>query len=160
MLQSKNEDRNKFIVDDVTNNMNGLTLVLSTRIEHLKILMSMIPNSVMLTQSTKSADREKIFTDFKLGKFKVLLATYQLAKEGLDIPELRNVVFAVPQKDLTTIQQAAGRVGRTAPNKTVGIVRDYIDSVSYYVRSYDIRKRLYKKIRLYFKQLKRRMSFG
>ena len=47
-----------------------------------------------------------------------LLATYQLAKEGLDIPRADRLFLVQPVRDATAIQQAVGRIMRPAPGKT------------------------------------------
>jgi superfamily II DNA or RNA helicase len=75
-----------------------------------------------------------------------IFATYQLAKEGLDVPNLRYVVFATPEKDPTTIIQAAGRVGRKAPGKEFGTVIDFVDNFGMYKGWAKKRAASYKKI--------------
>jgi superfamily II DNA or RNA helicase len=76
----------------------------------------------------------------------VLLATYQLAKEGLDIPALRNVVFATPEKDPTTVQQSAGRVARKAEGKEGGTVWDLCDEFGMYKGWAKKRAGIYRKL--------------
>ena len=63
------------------------------------------------------------------GKIEVLYATYAIAKEGLDIPPLRNLVMASPVKDEITVTQSAGRVMRKYPDKECGIVWDFDDNM-------------------------------
>ena len=75
-----------------------------------------------------------------------IFATYQLAKEGLDVPSLRYVVFATPEKDETTIIQSAGRVGRKADGKDYGTVIDFVDTFGIYQNWNKARDRCYKKI--------------
>ena len=48
------------------------------------------------------------------GELDCVFATYQLAKEGLDIPTLDNLFMATPQKNETVVTQSAGRVARKA----------------------------------------------
>ena len=66
------------------------------------------------------------------GEIDCIFATYQLAKEGLDVPNLAYVVFATPEKDETTIIQAVGRVGRKAEGKEFGTVVDFVDDFGMY----------------------------
>lgn len=56
-----------------------------------------------------------------------LLATYQLAKEGLDIPCADRLFLVQPVRDAVAIQQAVGRVMRPAPGKRDAIVYDFVD---------------------------------
>ena len=80
------------------------------------------------------------------GKLNCIFATYQLAKEGLDVPNLRYVVFATPEKDETTIIQASGRVGRKALGKDCGVVIDFVDAFGMYKGWWKKRLSVYKKL--------------
>ena len=62
----------------------------------------------------------------------MVFATYQLAKEGLDVPHLKYLVMAPPEKDKTTGIQSAGRVARKADGKEFGTVIDFQDSFGMY----------------------------
>lgn len=139
-----NEKRNEKIAEDVsffasTPFFNRI-LVLSDRVEHLAILKRKICEKnadlsdkvvqLMALSNSKKAreERRQALKDLNDGKINVVLATYALAKEGLDVPNLKYVVFASPQKDETTVTQSAGRVGRKAEGKEWGCVIDYVDS--------------------------------
>lgn len=54
----------------------------------------------------------------------IILATYEMAQEGLDIPELNVVIFATPKKD---IQQSLGRILRKEENFEHPIAIDIVD---------------------------------
>lgn len=62
------------------------------------------------------------------GELDCIFATYQLAKEGLDVPSLRYIVLATPERDETTVIQSVGRVGRKAEGKDHGTVVDFVDN--------------------------------
>lgn len=75
----------------------------------------------------------------------VIIATYSLASEGLDIPNLDVVHFASPKKDKTAITQCAGRVERNYENKPQPIVLDYVDmNIRYCVNCFKIREKILK----------------
>lgn len=76
----------------------------------------------------------------------VFFCTYQLAAEGLDVPNLRCVVLATPEKDPSKVQQATGRVGRKADGKDKGIVIDLIDSFGLFYGWQKKRNAVYKKL--------------
>ena len=76
-----------------------------------------------------------------------LLATYQLAKEGLDIPRADRLFLVQPVRDATAIQQAVGRVMRPAPGKRDAIVYDFVDHwVPTCQGQWSARKTVYRKL--------------
>lgn len=136
-----NEERNEKIASDICDLVGrSKILVLSDRVEHLSILKRKICEKnanladkvvqLMALSNSKKArgERRQVLKNLNDGKINVVLATYALAKEGLDVPNLNYVVFASPQKDETTVTQSAGRVGRKAEGKEWGCVIDYVDS--------------------------------
>lgn len=138
------EERNQTIID-LLNSLDSSTIVLSDRVEQLKYLQKKVPNSVEIDGSTKKSVREKAIEDMKNGNKKVLFASYQLAREGLDITRLENLVMATPVKDFAIVIQACGRIQRPFGNKKVGNVYDFVDDVSFLNRFYSKRKSIYKK---------------
>ena len=132
---TENKDRNAVIVWEIQRAaQNGGVLVLSDRLQHLDALERVARDSGQRTArlgiaSTKAEKerRARILTDLNNGSLNVVFATYKLAKEGLDVPNLRTVVFATPQKDKTTVIQSAGRVARKAEGKDFGTVIDFSD---------------------------------
>jgi superfamily II DNA or RNA helicase len=92
------------------------------------------------------AERRQALYAIEHGEIDCIFATYQLAAEGLDVPNLRYVVFATPEQNETTIIQAAGRVGRKAEGKDFGTVIDFVDDFGMYRGWYTKRLRYYKKI--------------
>ena len=146
----KDTKRNEKIIRDLQK-LDGATLILSDRIEHLEILNKMLAcdKSSIIKANNSKAEKEARKTklnDLNDGKLKYLFATYKLAKEGLDIPNLRYVVFATPQKDETTVVQSAGRVGRKYEGKEKGVVIDYVDNFGMLLGYSKKRDRFYKKL--------------
>lgn len=128
-------ERNKMIANTVNDiNEKGFTcLVLSDRVEHLKQLRELVGEDYTMQIFSMSGSkkarqaRKDCIQLLKEKKIRCLFATYQLAKEGLDIPTLDCVLFATPKKDPITIVQSCGRVGRKAPGKAFGTVIDIVD---------------------------------
>lgn len=137
------------LIADLIKKENRPTLVLCHRISQLDILHSLLPESVIINGSTKKEDREQILNDMREGNKQILLATYSLAKEGLDIPNLEVLVLATPQKDASVIEQSVGRVSRACLNKQTPIVYDLLDNHWYSRRSFDQRMITYNKLELY-----------
>lgn len=151
---SANVERNKVIVGTVKN-LHQPMLVLCDRVEHLHKLAEMLRNVGCVCavidgrqQSKKAKEqRKQTLADLNAGKFEIVLATYKLAKEGLDCPNLRYLVLATPQKDKTTVVQACGRVARKSDGKDKGVVIDFCDN-------FGMLQGFLKKRKGYYKQLK------
>jgi superfamily II DNA or RNA helicase len=153
---TENVKRNEVIIQQIFEaSRNGAVLVLSDRINHLEDLETEItmysPYNIKCARlgiaSTKAEKerRARILTDLNNGALNVVFATYKLAKEGLDVPNLRTVVFATPQKDKTTVIQSAGRVARKADGKDFGTVIDFSDNFGLLYSYERKRKNFYKK---------------
>ena len=72
----------------------------------------------------------------------VLLGTYHMASEGMDVPELNTVVLASPKSD---IKQSVGRILRKTDHPVLPTVEDLVDaSLPCFARQLHIRKRFYK----------------
>lgn len=127
------------------------TIVLANRVQYLQDLMAQYDGKAVCLsgqgQSKKVKEmRKKALEQLNTGEIDCIFATYQLAKEGLDVPNLRYVVFATPEKDETTVIQSVGRVGRKADGKDCGTVLDFVDSFGMYQGWAKTRQRYYKKI--------------
>lgn len=149
---TQNDDRNRIISENIEKRPS---LVLSERVTQLKLLLNMLPkgmreNAVMITGKSKKAEREKALDDMRTGKKKYLFATYQLAKEGLNIPCLERLYMASPVKDYAVVTQAIGRIARTCEGKSDPICYDFVDNIGYCVKAYKQRVRTYKKNNCYF----------
>lgn len=147
-----NKERNQLIVEDLRRRQ-GTCLILSDRLAHLDTLYKMLncpATSEKLdgTSNTKASkeNRKQVLSKLNNGLIKYVFATYKLAKEGLDIPTLRNLVLATPVKDPTTVQQSTGRVGRKAEGKSKGVVVDIVDDFGLLYGYYRKRKSIYKKL--------------
>lgn len=140
-----NDNERNMLIAKLVKETSGSTIVLSDRVEQLKLLEKIIPNSIEIDGSTNKKVREQALDDVKDGKYRVLLASYKLAKEGLDCKILQNVVFATPVKDESIVIQSIGRAQRTYPGKTIANVYDIVDDVSMLSRFYTKRKNIYKR---------------
>lgn len=114
------------------NALSGGIIVLANRVEYLQWLHEAYDGrsiciSGMSNSKAAKEDRKRALQNLQNGKLDCIFATYQLAKEGLDVPNLRYVVFATPEKDETTVVQSVGRVGRKAEGKDFGTVIDFVD---------------------------------
>ena len=148
-----NRDRLELIGDTVCKvAKTGPTIVLANRVQYLNDLHAYCDTlkAVCLSgkgQSKKAKEeRRQALAALNNGELDCIFATYQLAAEGLDVPNLRYVVFATPEQNETTVIQAAGRVGRKAEGKDFGTVIDFVDDFGMYRGWYTKRLRYYKKL--------------
>lgn len=130
---------------------NNIQIVLSLRVAHLKLLEKDLKTLgvpyLLITSDTKNRN----FEDIKKGKIKVLLTTFQLAKEGLDIPTLDTLHITLPIKDEVAIIQSVGRVERKAPKKEKATIIDYLDTnIGYCQSAFKKRLRIYKKLSIQY----------
>lgn len=152
LIDDLTHDEQRFqFVSNTLNELDGIAIVLGNRVEYLQRLCDNYPGrSVCLSTlgSSKSAKaiRKNTLEQLNNNELDCVFATYQLAKEGLDVPNLRYVVFATPEKDETTVTQSAGRVGRKAEGKTHGTIVDFVDNFAMYRGWYKKRVRYYKKM--------------
>ena len=136
------QERNKFLVEillDVIEDKRQL-LLLSDRVDHLKTLFELFPPEIqeqacILGREVKSEQRT-IWCETK----KILLATYQMCKEGFDVATLNTLIIATPRPD---VDQIVGRILRT---EKVGreinpLIIDIVDST--FRRQFQSRLSLY-----------------
>lgn len=149
-----NTRRNFQIASDLTENADCFNLILSDRLEHLRRIMSYLPDelqelSVMIdgNMTTKKgrAARQQAIDDMRSGKKRYLFASYRLAKEGLDIPRLDRLYLTTPQKDYAVVVQSVGRIARVFEGKGDPICFDYVDDIDYLKNAYNQRCRHYRK---------------
>lgn len=154
VVEAMTHDQERF--DFVLNEIKSLPvgapiLVLANRVDYLK-RMSEAYDGVSLCISgsgnNKKAkeDRKKALQQLNDGNIDCLFASYKLSAEGLDVPNLRYIVFATPEKDETTVIQSVGRVGRAAHGKEYGTVIDFVDDFGMYRSWAKKRAGFYKKI--------------
>lgn len=147
-------DRSRTIVDDLVGNIKHSNLILSDRLDHLRLLMGMLPEDIQrqsamidgkMTTKKGRAQRQKAIEDMKQGKLRYLFASFNLAKEGLDIPCLDRLYLTTPKKDYAVVTQSIGRISRISQGKTKAICYDYVDDIQFCENQWRRRKTSYKK---------------
>ena len=131
--------RNDLIKDDIMDlyvKGKHSIILLSDRVEHLNEIKKRLPASyaeevVMLHGKIKKADRERGLEEMRTKKKHILLATYQIAKEGLDVPCLDRLLLATPVKDYAIVVQSVGRIARVCDGKGTPVVYDYVDDIGF-----------------------------
>lgn len=84
------------------------------------------------TTGLKQKEQKEIIKKFKEGKINVLIAT-SIAEEGLDIPEVNEVIFYEPVPSAIRKIQRAGRTARLAPGSLkILITKNTRDQIHHY----------------------------
>jgi len=104
------------------------TVCFSERIQQLQTLQEILeqkhnvsPDTIgLFTGSTKQADRQRI-----LEHSTIILATYGVMSMGVDVPDLRAIVFGTPQAN---VAQAVGRILRLHASALQTVVYDILDN--------------------------------
>lgn len=150
-----NQDRFEKVLSIISDFPNVPIMILANRVDYLcrlcdaykkKTGRKAVCLSGMTTSKLSKEVRKRSLEMLNAGEITAIFATYQLAKEGLDVPSLRYVVLATPEKDETTVIQSVGRVGRKADGKEFGTVIDFIDDFAMYRGWSKKRNGYYKKI--------------
>lgn len=133
------EDRNRLIVETVNHALGQerRILVLSDRREHCFTLHKQIGSkSALYIGGMKEAELAKS------AEAPVVIATFQLAHEGLDIPALDTVILATPKSD---IKQSIGRIMRETKGKLhAPLIYDIVDQWSVFFSMYQKRLKVYR----------------
>lgn len=117
----------------------GRVLILCNLVKQVKDLVARINGSVELIGETPKKERERVLK----GDYNCIVATYALAKEGLDKPKLDTLILATPQKDYAIIKQSVGRIERVCEGKNSCVVYDIVDkNIGYCLGAYRKRRRI------------------
>jgi len=145
---SKIEDRTDLIVRMTKRALTKgrKILILSERVAHVKEIKSILSKD--LQESDFSVDlyiggmNQKARDESSNAD--VIVGTYAMAQEGLDIPELDTLILATPK---TSITQSVGRILRDAPDKKDPVVLDLVDPKIGILNAYwGARKKTYNKL--------------
>lgn len=149
-----NQERNELIIKDLINQEGHASLVLASRLAHLRKIQEMLPEDIRsrsamidgsMTSKRGKLQREQAIMDMRDGRKDVLFASFGLAKEGLDIPRLDRLFLVSPQKDYAVITQSIGRIARAAAGKTDAVCYDYVDDIAFCQNQYKRRRAHYRK---------------
>ena len=118
-------------------------LILSDRIEHLDILKKAIDELV----GAYSCDYYiGGMTQKKLdiaSQAMIILGTYGMASEGLDIPTLNTLIMATPRRE---VEQSIGRIIRRTDHTVQPLIIDIVDLLPCFANQGIYRRKLYKKL--------------
>lgn len=138
LVLSNNIDHLCYIANALTAKQQGRACLVSTKHDE-----EVLTADILCKHGSKAS--AEYIEKMRSGELDIMFATYQLAKEGLNIPRLEQVILAFPAVDENIIIQSVGRVARTCEGKNTAICYDIVDPPTYFQKHYRDRKRIYKK---------------
>lgn len=136
------DQRNQFIVDQIEELLSEeerKIIVLSDRIEHLTELKNKLDKLNLTTTSFYIGGMKQSKLD-ESEKAQVIFATFSMASEALDIPDLNTLVMATPRKE---VEQTIGRILRKI-HQVQPVVVDIVDQLPSFYRQGMMRRKFYK----------------
>lgn len=120
-----NEKYLTFIAEKANNAIaNGrCPLILGERVQMLKDIQKLIPNSACVVGSTTEEDREDILNNAGT-KYKALLST-KLFDEGISCHRLDTLILTCPSNNPIQLEQRIGRIERLHPDKQHPLIMDF-----------------------------------
>ena len=148
--------RNKFITN-LVHAQDGNTLVLCRFIVQLELLYGSINRDddrkvFMVYGGTDTEDRNNIRGIVEQEEDAVIVASYGVFSQGINIKRLHNIVFGSPYKSQIRVLQSIGRGLRTALDKKHLQVFDIVDDLSYNNRENFTLKHFHDRIVIYNEQ--------
>ncbi len=126
-----NEVRNRRIIEELIDCPKP-AFVMTTRLGHAKVLRNLAESlgfslPAVVCGDTSNKDRTQVIKDLQSGKEKAIIAT-TIFDEGVDLPELRTLIFAGGGKSTVAQLQRIGRGLRTSAGKHEILVIDFNDT--------------------------------
>jgi superfamily II DNA or RNA helicase len=139
--------RNQFIVDllqEIMLEPERKVLILSDRIEHLETLKTMIDNieNGLYTCDYYVGGMTQKKLDIA-SQAQIILGSYGMASEGLDIPTLNTLIMTTPRRE---VEQSIGRIIRRTDHSVQPLIVDIVDMLPCFVNQGIYRRKLYKKL--------------
>jgi superfamily II DNA or RNA helicase len=140
----KFKKRNKFtvkILEEIMMEPGRKVLLLSDRIEHLELLKELLDKKNFATSDFYIGGRKQKDLD-EAEKCQILLGTFSMASEALDIPELNTLIMATPRRN---IEQSVGRILRKKDHPVQPLIIDLVDQLNTFVKQGMARRGYYRK---------------
>jgi superfamily II DNA or RNA helicase len=130
-----------FVIKEIKLDENRQILILSDRKQHLEDMYNLAIEGGIESVGyyVGGMKKEKLKTNESC---KILLGTYPMANEGLDIPSLNGLVLSTPKSDII---QSVGRISRVKHDNIQPIILDIVDLFSIFESQSNKRLAVYKK---------------
>jgi superfamily II DNA or RNA helicase len=148
--------RNEFIADICKNIGDENVLVLTHFVKHLEILKKYIESTgkrVHIVQGkTKTAIRTELRKYAETENGIVILATYGVYSQGVNIKNLQHCIFATPYKGKVRVLQSIGRILRLDGKKNLVYLYDLIDNMSTKDHKNVLMRQFFERLKLYVRE--------
>jgi len=138
--------RNKLIIDKMEEVLKESDrrkiIVLSDRIEHLKLLKLRLDVRNITTSSFYIGGMKQDALN-EAEKANVIFASYAMASEALDIPDLNTLFMVTSRKE---VEQSIGRILRKIDLNIRPIIYDFVDQLPSFINQSRVRKKFYNKM--------------
>jgi len=137
-----NVGRNDKILEIIGKNVRKSVLIVVDLLEHGEIVRNLLIQNNIEGKfiSGSSENRQTAFTDFKLGKLKILIST-NIIDEGVDISKIDVIIMLAGKKSKRQLLQRVGRGLRRKKGENIVRIYDFIDYGSKYLMKHS-KKRL------------------
>eukprot|EP00960_Hanusia_phi_P055233 762920-Hanusia_phi.AAC.1 len=152
--------RTQFIVDIITDifdkEPNRKLIVLSERRSQLNQIEQILGDKFLIGYYVGGMSRNELK---KSEEKKIILATYQMASEGMDIPALDTLILASP---ITSIEQSIGRIQRQKQEDRshIPLTIDIIDSFSLFKKKAATRQKYYESKKYSVNHVSKRINYS
>lgn len=121
----------------------GNTLVLVDRVAAGTEIVARLPGSVFISGDTKLTERKEEYDEIATVDGKIIVATYQVAAVGINIPRIFNLVMVEGGKSFVRVIQSIGRGIRKAEDKDFVQIWDITSTCKFSKRHLTERKKYY-----------------
>mgnify|MGYP001551231444 CR=1 FL=1 len=125
----RNQDLETKIVKKIEQLYSRRSILIAVpSIDQAKSLANKLPSAKAVYSQMPIGERREIIEDFKSGNLRTIVQV-NILSVGFDYPELDTIIIGRPTASLSWYYQFVGRVTRIHPQKTEGIVIDFVGSV-------------------------------
>jgi DNA repair protein RadD len=134
----KNQDINGKIIKRIEKMPDRRSILIAVpSIEEAKLLANRLPSCEAVYSDMPTSERNRIVDDFKNGKLRIVVQV-NILSVGFDHPELDCIITGRPTASMSWWYQFVGRVTRIHPQKSDGLVIDFVGSVPKFGRVEDL----------------------
>lgn len=130
-----NESRNKFVCKIALACSGATLLLVRNRDTHAKVLYERLKavskRPVYYISGEVSGEQRELIRNLANVEDCIIVATIATMAVGVNVPNLRNVIFGSPTKSMVTVLQSIGRSLRLHADKDIANVYDIIDDMRY-----------------------------
>jgi superfamily II DNA or RNA helicase len=137
---SEIKERNDFIFNIIKNILdkepNRKIFILTNRRNHIEELKNLLQDYDVGLYIGGMKKKDLALSEEKA----IIIGTYEMASEGLDIPDLDTLIMTTPKSNIT---QSIGRIMRKELYDNIPLIVDIVDKIDIFYAMYNKRKKIY-----------------